>query len=235
MPFNDLVAADEAINENTCAVIIEPVQGEGGVRPAEFAFLHGLRQICNQRQALLIFDEVQCGLGRSGHLWAHQAAGVTPDIMTLAKPLAGGLPIGATLVTEPVAQALRPGDHGSTFAAGPLVCRAAQVVFDRVMQPEFLESVRSKGQYLREELHALNPEGLLSVRGAGLLVGAEFSHSVKPLIAATTDRGLLTISAGENVLRLCPPLVVSMDQIDAAIAIIADCLSSRSLEVQEQK
>ena len=232
--FNDLSAAASAINAYTCAVIIEPVQGEGGVRPANHAFLQGLRQICDQHQALLVFDEVQCGLGRSGNLWAHQAAGVTPDIMTLAKPLAGGLPIGATLVTETVAQVLQPGDHGSTFAAGPLVCHAANVVFDRVAQPAFLESVRSKGEYILERLRALDAEGLLDVRGAGLLVGAEFSHSVKPLIAAAADRGLLTINAGENVLRLCPPLVVSIGQVNTAIDIITDCLTTLGPNVSEQ-
>ncbi|MDP6792981.1 MAG: acetylornithine/succinylornithine family transaminase, partial [Anaerolineales bacterium] len=233
--FNDLSHAAESINTNTCAVIVEPVQGEGGVRAANIAFLQGLRHICNQHQALLIFDEVQCGLARSGNLWAHQAAGVTPDIMTLAKPLAGGLPIGATLVTETIAQVLQPGDHGSTFAAGPLVCHAANVVFDRVAQPAFLESVRSKGQYILEGLQALDTESLLEVRGSGLLVGAEFSHPVKPLIAAAADRGLLTISAGENVLRLCPPLVVSMDEVNTAIDIIADCLTTLGPAASEQR
>ena len=227
--FNDLGAASASINQDTCAVIIEPIQGEGGIRPAEARFLQGLRKLCNQHQALLIFDEVQCGLGRTGALWAHQASEVTPDIMTLAKPLAGGLPIGATLVTETVASTLVPGDHGSTFAAGPLVCRAAQVVFDRVAEPDFLESVRIKGEYMRNQLTSIDNDGLVSVRGRGLLIGAEFPFSVKPVIAAASDRKLLVISAGENVLRLCPPLIVNTDQIDSAINIIADCLSELNL------
>ena len=234
-PFNDLSAAEAAINGNTCAVIVEPVQGEGGVHPAAAEFLQGLRKLCDEQQALLIFDEVQCGLGRCGRLWAHQAAGVTPDMMTLAKPLAGGLPIGATLVTEAVAQVMEPGDHGSTFAAGPLACRAAQVVFDRVARPEFMDSVRATGKHLCERLQALQPEKLLAVRGAGLLVGAEFSQPVRPLIEAAADRGLLLISAGENVLRLCPPLVISMEQVDAAIEIIADCLPALSPDGSEHR
>ncbi len=141
-PYNDLQAVSEAIDGDTCAVIVEPVQGEGGVNPSTMEFLHGLRRLCDEQHALLIFDEVQCGLGRTGKLWAHEDYGVMPDIMTLAKPLAGGLPIGATLVTEKVAAHIEPGDHGSTFAAGPLVCRAAEVVFDRVSNPRFLDQVR---------------------------------------------------------------------------------------------
>jgi predicted acetylornithine/succinylornithine family transaminase len=224
--YNDLASAAAAIGPDTCAVIVEPVQGEGGVRPAEQAFLSGLRELCDANQALLIFDEVQCGLGRTGQLWAHEAYGVTPDIMTLAKPLAGGLPIGATLVTGAVADVLKPGDHGSTFAAGPLVCRAAQVVFDRVSQPEFLASVAQNGAYLMESLLALDVPQLVDVRGAGLLIGVEFSEPVAGLIAAAREEGLLVISAGDNVLRLCPPLIINRQQIDSATAILGRCLDA---------
>ncbi len=223
-PFNNLAAASECITAETCAVIVEPVQGEGGVRPAEPGFLRGLRQLCDQHNALLIFDEVQCGLGRTGHLWAHQAYGVTPDIMTLAKPLAGGLPIGAALVTEAVAQVMKPGDHGSTFAAGPLVCRAACVVFDRVSQPNFLAAVRANGTHLINRLTALQSAKVVEVRGAGLLVGMELSVPVKPLIGAAAGQGLIVINAGENVLRLCPPLTITQEQIDDAVETIAGCL-----------
>jgi len=223
-PFNDLAAAHDAITPETCAVIVEPVQGEGGIRPAKRAFLHKLRQLCDENDVLLIFDEVQCGLGRTGHLWAHQAYDVTPDIMTLAKPLAGGLPIGATLVTETVAQVMQPGDHGSTFAAGPLVCQAAKVVFDRINQPDFLAAVRANGDYLLNQLKALASDKLVEVRGAGLLVGVEFTKPVKPLVTAAAEQGLLIINAGENVLRLCPPLIITQGQIAIAVEIIADCL-----------
>ncbi len=230
--FNDLDAAEVEINEATCAVIVEPIQGEGGVNLAEPDFLHGLRALCDEYGALLIFDEVQCGLGRSGSLWAHQAYGVIPDIMTLAKPLAGGLPIGAVLVREAVAQVFQVGDHGSTFAAGPLVCQAAKVVFDRVSQPEFLAAVAENGRYLTNLLQTLSSDEelakgrIVDVRGAGLLVGLEFNVPVAPLVAIARDRGLLVISAGENVLRLCPPLIVTQSQIASAVEILDESLEA---------
>lgn len=224
VPFNDLEAAAEAIDDRTCAVMVEPVQGEGGVNPARFEFLPWLRQLCDQHQALLIFDEVQCGLGRTGKLWAHELYGVTPDIMTLAKPLAGGLPIGATLVTERVAAVIQPGDHGSTFAGGPLVCRAAQVVFDRVNRPEFLAEVTAVGQYLKEKLWQIASPALVQVRGAGLFVGLELDRPVAPLIAAARERGVILINAGETVIRLAPPLIVTRAEVDTAVSILQDCL-----------
>ena len=225
-PFNDVDAAAAAISDATCAVIVEPVQGEGGVRPATAEFLQALRALCDRHGALLIFDEVQCGLGRTGQLWAHQAYGVIPDIMTLAKPLAGGLPIGATLVTQAVAAALQPGDHGSTFAAGPLVCRAAQVVFDRVNRPEFLAQVRANGAYLRHRLETLESEAIVEVRGAGLLLGVELATAVAPIITAARAQGLILINAGTNVLRIAPPLIVGRAEIDAAVDILAGCLAA---------
>ena len=223
--FNDLDSAGQAIDDNTCAVIVEPIQGEGGVHPATPEFLQGVRRLCDEHRALLIFDEVQCGLGRTGHLWAHQIYGVTPDIMTLAKPLAGGLPIGATLVTQKVAEVMKPGDHGSTFAAGPLVCRAAQVVFDRVNRPEFLQQVQENGAYLRHRLQTLESEKIVNVRGAGLLVGLELNTAVAPLITDARERGLLIISAGDNTLRLAPPLIITKEQIDRAVNVIGDWLN----------
>lgn len=222
--FNDLDSARRSVTTETCAVIVEPVQGEGGVHPASVEFLRGLRELCDEHQVLLIFDEVQCGLGRTGHLWAHKAYGVTPDIMTLAKPLAGGLPIGATLVTQAVADVLQPGDHGSTFAAGPLVCKAAQVIFDRVCQPSFLESVRDAGAYLMHRLNVIESDQIAAVRGAGLLVGVELHAAAKPVIDAARDNGLLVINAGENVLRLAPPLIVTRAEIDEAVDILEACL-----------
>ena len=224
--FNNLESAAEAINQDTCAVIVEPVQGEGGVNPAGPGFLQGLRALCDENNALLIFDEVQCGLGRSGSLWAYETYGVTPDMMTLAKPLAGGLPIGATLVTEAIAQVMKPGDHGSTFGGGPLVCAAANVVFDRVNQPQFLAQVRESGAYLVERLRALDSPQIVTVRGAGLLIGLEMSVNVAPLVTAAREQGLLVINAGENVLRLCPPLIVTPAEIDQAVDILEGCLEA---------
>jgi acetylornithine/succinyldiaminopimelate/putrescine aminotransferase len=225
-PFNDLDAARQAITDETCAVIVEPVQGEGGVNPATPEFLRGLRELCDAHDALLIFDEVQCGLGRTGHLWAYQAYGVTPDIMTLAKPLAGGLPIGATLVTQKVADVMQPGDHGSTFAAGPLACAAANVVFDRVNRPEFLQHVQEMGAYLRHRLATLESDEITAVRGTGLLVGVAMKTAVAPLIARARQNGLILINAGDTVLRLAPALIAERQHIDEAVKILEHCLSS---------
>jgi predicted acetylornithine/succinylornithine family transaminase len=225
-PFNDSDAARKVIDNEVCAVIVEPVQGEGGVQPATFEFLSTLRALCDQHQALLIFDEVQVGLGRTGTLWAHEAVGITPDIMTLAKPLAGGLPIGAALVTQEVADVMKPGDHASTFAAGPLVCAAALVVFDRLSAPDFLADVRAKAGYLREGLERLQSDFIVDVRSAGLLVGVELNVPVAPLMTAARQNGLLVINAGENVLRLAPPLIISREEIDQALTILQSALDA---------
>ena len=225
-PYNDGEAARQIIDNKVCAVIVEPVQGEGGVRPATAEFLQTLRTLCDEHQALLIFDEVQCGLGRTGKLWAYEATETTPDMMTLAKPLAGGLPIGATLVTQAVADVLKPGDHASTFAAGPLVCRAALVVFDRLSAPQFLAHVRAQAAYLKHRLDTLESELIVEVRAAGLLVGMEMTIPVAPLITAARQDGLLVINAGENVLRLAPPLIIGPEEIDQAVAIIDGALNT---------
>lgn len=229
-PYNDVEAARALITDQTCAVIVEPVQGEGGVRPADPAFLQSLRDACDATGALLIFDEVQCGLGRTGRLWAYEAYGVAPDMMTLAKPLANGLPIGAILVTEAVAAVMQPGDHGSTFAGGPLVCRAAEVVFDRIAQPDFLQQVSENGERLRGLLADLPSGHIVDVRGAGLLVGVELDGPVAPVMVAARERGLLIINAGETVIRLAPPLIVTAEQIDTAVGILDQSLAALDAE-----
>ena len=228
LPFNDLSAAQAAIDDDTCAVIVEPIQGEGGVNPATAEFLQGLRTACDAHNALLIFDEVQCGLGRTGTLWGYQQFSVTPDIMTLAKPLAGGLPIGATLVTQAVADVIKPGDHGSTFAAGPLVCAAANVVFDKVNQPTLLQAVQENGAYLKHRLQTLELDEIVEVRGQGLLVGVALNQPAAPIMAAARDKGVLILTAGDNVLRLAPALIVNRAEIDTAVATIAACLEESS-------
>ena len=230
--FNDLQSAEEAIDDETCAVIVEPLQGEGGVNAATPQFLAHLRALCDQTGALLIFDEVQCGLGRTGALWAHEAYGINPDLMSVAKPLAGGLPIGVTLMREEVAQVMQPGDHGSTFAGGPLVCRAAEVVFDRVNQEEMLEQVGEKGRYLRRALGRLDSPLVQDIRGIGLLIGMELSCEVRPMLKAARKRGLLVINAGDNVLRLCPPLIVEYDHLDEAVSILGDCLAALEASIE---
>jgi len=225
--FNDLASAEALVSSSTCAVIVEPVQGEGGIHPADPAFLRGLRALCDRSGALLIFDEVQCGLGRTGHLWAHQPYGVTPDIMTLAKPLGGGLPMGATLVTQRVADVLGPGDHGSTFAANPVICAAAQVVVGKVSDDGFLQRVRESGQYLGKRLGDLQEtrDDIVAIRGRGLMWGIELTREVAAVLSACQERGLLALSAGSTVLRLLPPLTVQRPDLDEGVSIIEEALS----------
>jgi len=186
--------------------------------------LAGLRQLCDRHQALLIFDEVQCGLGRTGNLWGHELADVTPDIMTLAKPLGGGLPMGAVVMTEDVASAISPGDHGSTFAANPVVCAAAQVVLRRVSDAGFLGHVRAMGELFRAGLEALaaRHEIVESVRGLGLIWGIPLKVDAGPLIEAGYQRGIITCRAGARVLRLLPPLTIDQAEVESALEALDD-------------
>jgi acetylornithine/N-succinyldiaminopimelate aminotransferase len=225
-PFNDLDAAAQTIGDDVCAVIVEPIQGEGGITPATDEFLRELRALCDQHGALLIFDEIQSGGGRTGTVWAHEWSGVTPDIMTIAKPLGGGLPIGAILTTDAVAQHLQPGDHGSTFAGGPLVCAVASAVFRRLSDPELLAHVRAMGDHLRDRLLELqsNDPHVVEVRGRGLMQGIQLSGSAADVKNAAQEDGLLLVPAGPDVLRFVPPLIVRRDQIDEAIGILRHAL-----------
>jgi acetylornithine/N-succinyldiaminopimelate aminotransferase len=218
-PFNDVDAASLVINDQTCAVIVEPVQGEGGIHPADPAFLQALRELCDAHNALLIFDEVQCGLGRTGTLWAHEPAEVSPDMMTLAKPLGGGLPIGAVLLTQNVADVIKPGDHGSTFAAGSLVTAVAQVVFRRLCEPAFLAAVQEKGKYLGQGLRSLQAkhDTLVEIRGRGLMWGLDLNVEAVEVIGRGYKEGIIMASAGPNTLRLVPPLVIEKEQLDQAL------------------
>ena len=215
--FNNAASASEVIDEDTVAVIVEPIQGEGGINVASAEFLQALRQLCDEHEALLIFDEIQCGLGRVGELWAHSFAGVSPDIMTLAKPLAGGLPIGAILVTDEVAGAMNPGDHGSTFSGGAVVMRAAQEVVNRVTGAGFLEHVKEVGDYLLERLSELNSPHITDVRGRGLMSGIELDIPPAAVVQAGYDAGLLLVSSGANVIRFVPPLIVQKAHVDELI------------------
>lgn len=226
--FNDLDSARQAINERTCAVIVEPVQGEGGVTPATPEFLAGLRDLCNENGALLVFDEVQCGLGRTGTLWAYQGYMVMPDMMTLAKPLAGGLPIGAVLLTQAVADALEPGDHGSTFAAGPLVCSVARAVLSHVNRPEFLAEVEQKGEYLQQRLRDVAAASPLieQVRGKGLMWGLVSGIPAAEIVTEARRHGLIVLVAGEKVVRLLPPLVISREEIDNLVERLSQTLAA---------
>jgi acetylornithine/N-succinyldiaminopimelate aminotransferase len=209
----------------TAAVIIEPLQAEGGVKPVPAEFLKALRYLCDEAGALLILDEVQCGLGRTGQLWAHQAAGITPDLMTLAKPLAGGLPMGAVLMTEAVASALKPGDHGTTFGGGVLVASAALAACRKIGAEAFLAEVRRKGTLVADLLGALalRCPAVRAVRGAGLIWGIEVDDAAG-IVARALDAGLLLCSAGGDVVRLLPPLVISDDELRRGIAVLEEAI-----------
>lgn len=211
--FNDLDSARAQMDEGVCAIIVEPVQGEGGIHPATREFLQGLRDLADEYDALLIFDEVQCGVGRTGHLWAYQSYGVEPDILTAAKPLAGGLPIGAILMRQKVADAMHKGDHASTFAGGLATTHVAHYVVSRIADPQFLADVRAKGKLLVDLLEEINSPHVVAVRGQGLLVGMELDIDTTPIVAEGYKQGLIMVNAGPNVLRFVPPLIISEAEI----------------------
>jgi acetylornithine/succinyldiaminopimelate/putrescine aminotransferase len=222
VPYNDLRAMERAIDNRTCAVLVEPLQGEGGVHPPDDDYLPGLRKLCDQSGALLILDEIQTGMGRTGRLWCYQHSGVEPDVMTLAKALANGVPIGATLVREEVASVLGPGSHGSTFGGTPFVASVALATFTTILDEKLPERAARMGRYLMEGLRALAPKHAVvrEVRGRGLLIGVGLSKAVGPIVDACREAGLLVLSAGEQVLRLAPPLIVEEGDCDRALGII---------------
>jgi len=215
--FNDPAAAREAITDDVCAVIVEPIQGEGGIRPATETFLRTVAEAARQVDALLIFDEVQCGLGRTGYLWAHEHYGITPDIMTVAKPLAGGLPMGATLVTQNVADVMAPGDHATTFGGGAVVSAVAAYVVSRLADQDFLAHVRARGAQLLEGLRRLELPHVVDIRGQGLMIGIEFDRDVTPLVQRSLQYGLILVNAGPQVIRMVPPLIISEEEIAEAL------------------
>lgn len=222
IPFNETTGFDQ-ITEETCAVFVEPMQGEGGVVPGTLEFLTALRKKCDEVGALLVFDEVQCGLGRTGHLFAYEMSGVVPDLLTLAKPLAGGLPIGAVLLKEKVASCINPGDHGSTFAGAPLVCAAANYTFDRIADKAFLANIREMGERLRAGLRKICTPLGLPVRGEGLLCGVAFPEAAACSAAknAAQEKGLLVLTAGAgDVMRIAPALIVGPKEIDECLEIL---------------
>jgi acetylornithine/N-succinyldiaminopimelate aminotransferase len=212
--------------ERTAAVIVEPVQGEGGIHVMPDAVLRELRDLTRAAGAALIFDEIQCGLGRTGTLFAYEQTGVLPDMVTLAKALGGGLPMGAVLVNESIAGAIKPGDHATTFGGGPFVASVALAQVRTVAEPAFLAGVRAKGAWLGERLEALRRESdaVVAVRGRGLMWGVELDRPVQPVIERALEQGLLIISAGPNVIRLLPPLVISEPELARGMDLLASCL-----------
>jgi acetylornithine/N-succinyldiaminopimelate aminotransferase len=216
MPFDDLDAALGAIDENTAGFLVEPVQGEGGNRPASHEFLAGLRAACDEHDLMLVFDEVQCGVARSGHLYAYQHYGVTPDIMASAKGIGGGFPMGACLASEKAATGMVIGTHGSTYGGNPLAMAAGQAVFDIVANEDFLAEVRQKGERLRSALEQMIPNHdhlFESVRGLGLMLGVKMKSDSRAFVNYLRTKGLLTVAAGDNVMRVLPPLNITEENI----------------------
>jgi len=220
VPLGDLDAVKKAIGPHTAGILIEPVQGEGGVRSAPFAFYKALRQLCDEHGLLLIFDEVQTGMGRTGDLFAYRWLGVTPDVMSLAKALGGGFPIGACLATADAAAGMTPGSHGSTFGGNPLAVAAGNAVLDVMLAPGFFEHARRMSLLLKQKLGAVidrHRDVIAEVRGEGLLIGIKAVVPSTDLVAALRDEKLLTVGAGDNVVRFLPPLIVSETEIEEAV------------------
>ena len=230
VPFNDLGAMAAAIDKETCAILVEPIQGEGGVQIPAPGYLPGLRQLCDRYQLLLVLDVIQVGLGRTGKLFAYEHSQIRPDIITLAKALANGLPIGALLVTEAAAQGFVPGTHASTFGGGPVVTAAALAVLDILAEPDFQAEVTAKGEYFREGLRQLQGRyGFIKeVRGVGLINGLEIDGNGVPLVDACRNRGALINCTQGNVLRFLPPLIVTRDEIDRFLGILDEVLAEHT-------
>jgi predicted acetylornithine/succinylornithine family transaminase len=235
VPYGDLEAMAAAIDETTCGIFVEPIQGEGGIIVPDDAYLQGLRALCDEHGILLIFDEVQTGVGRTGKMFAYEHAGIAPDIMTLAKGLGGGVPIGATLATEEVAKGFAPGAHASTFGGNPLATRAALTVLDVIARDNLVARTAELGEKLRADLRTLAASipGALEVRGRGLLVGLQVDNSIidrAAVMAEARDRGLLITLAGADVIRLAPPLIIGEAHIDIALERLRDALKAATIK-----
>ncbi|MEO7715610.1 MAG: acetylornithine transaminase [Capsulimonas sp.] len=223
VPFNDIEALRAAVSDDTCAVMLEPVQGEGGIYPAHKEFLREARELCDKFGALLIFDEIQTGVGRSGKWWAYEHYGVIPDIMTLAKALGGGVPIGACLARGEAATTLVPGDHGSTFAGNPLAARAALAVLEAIEEEHLLANAHAMGAYFVHRLNEAPLRGKIKeIRALGLLIGVELvAPDARRVLMEALDQGLIINAVGDHILRLLPPLVITKEDVDRAVEILS--------------
>lgn len=220
VPFNDIEAIKSVISEKTAAIILEPIQGEGGIHVAEKAYLKQLRELCDEQDIVLIFDEIQCGIGRTGKLFAKDYFDVQPDIMTLAKGLGGGVPVGAILCQQKIDDALSFGDHGTTFGGNPLVCAAALASLEVINQPEFLSQVVEKGEYFKKILKEANLPGMQEIRGVGLMLGVVFDQETKPIVTKMLENKVIANATANNVLRLVPPLIISEEEMDKVVAVM---------------
>ncbi|WP_035767862.1 aspartate aminotransferase family protein [Butyrivibrio sp. NC2002] len=226
--YNDLESVKRLVNKKTCAIIMETVQGEGGIYPATEEFIKGVRKICDENDIILILDEIQCGMGRTGYMYAWQKFGVKPDVMTSAKALGCGVPVGAFLMTEKVAESsLVAGDHGTTYGGNPLACAAIDKVLDLFESNHIIDNVKEVSSYLEEKLDELKDryDFIVDRRGSGLLQGLEFDHPVSDTINKALENGLILINAGTNVIRFIPPLVITKEDVDRMIAILEPCLT----------
>ena len=228
-PYNDVSTLSEYITESTCGVIVEPIQGEGGINVASSAFLQALRDRCNAVGAVLIYDEIQCGLSRTGQLWAHQAApkSAHPDIISTAKALGNGFPIGATIVTEDVAKCVVTGDHGTTFGGNPLACRLGHYIFSRLSDPALQAAVIEKSKVFLSGFSRLRTRfssHVSEIRGRGLILGLQLNSDPTPIVTAARERGLLVITCGENTLRFVPPLTISEEEIWEGLGILEEAM-----------
>ncbi len=226
IPYNNLERLEAAVTEETAAVLLEVVQGEGGVRPGSREFLRGAREICDRTGALLIIDEVQTGFGRTGRWFAVEHHGLRPDLMALAKGMAGGVPMGAVLMTEAIAERITPGVHGSTFGGNPLACAAALTTIEVLAREDLPRQAAEKGRYLIERLRRVESSKIREVRGLGLLVGVELRERCTPYLRALMERGVLAIPAGPTVVRFLPPLVISREELDRVVEAFAAVLEA---------
>ena len=235
VPFGDIEAVKRAIGPQTAGILVEPLQGEGGVRAASPGFFKELRRICDERGLLLVMDEVQTGMGRTGELFAYQRLGVTPDVMPLAKALGGGFPIGACLATAKAASGMTPGSHGSTFGGNPLAIAAANAVLDVMLKPGFLDHVREMSLLLKQKLASVvdrHPQVLSEVRGEGLLIGLKAVVPSGDLVNTLREHRLLAVGAGDNVVRLLPPLIISQTEIEDAVQRLERACAALSSQTQ---
>lgn len=225
--FNNIESLRENISDKTCAVLLEPIQGEGGIRPANKQYLKEVRKICDANNLVLIFDEVQCGIGRTGEIFAYMLYDVKPDIVALAKGLGAGVPIGAVLASEKVADGFSPGDHATTFGGNPLVCTAAKVVLEELIDNNILNNVKDQGKLLTNKLKELmnKYDFIKDVRGYGLMLGMEFNIPIKEIITECMKKGLLLVGSGAQIIRFVPPLIISAKEIDMAINILDEVLN----------
>ncbi len=222
----DIEALKNEIDDNTCAVILEPIQGEGGIKPGSEEYLREVRRLCDEKDIVLIFDEVQCGVGRTGKLFACEYYSVVPDVVAIAKGVAGGIVCGALLVNKEKAPAFEPGNHASTFGGNPIATSAALYTVNKIINEGILENVQNMGALLKDSLNALREKYsfIKEVRGVGLMLGMELTFPVGDIIKEAMDKGLLLVNSGVNVIRFVPPLTISKEEIEKAVAILDDIM-----------